>query len=135
MSPREVTPDDRLHDAEEALKRHSASLSAVTMEQGNTKEALSDHNRRLVAQNEAIVQIRVDVSAIQAARAQRQLEEAVREAKDAAHREALELRLKGIEDSVRSIFSLGRWFAGTVGAALLLAIIAFIVKGGLNVVH
>lgn len=134
MSPREITPDDRIYDLEEGAKKHASSISALVMDHSKVNETLGDHNRRLTAQNEAIVLLRTDIIGIQEARRARQLEEVRREERDTAHREALDLRLKAIEESIKSIYSLGKWFSMTAGAAVILVIVTYFSKGGFTVV-
>lgn len=133
MSPREITADERLYDAEEALKRHAASISNLVQGQGESKEILGDHNRRLTAQNEAIVLLRNDLSAIQQMLRDRQLEAVRHEEREKARDEAVDLRLKGIEDSIKSFYSLGKWVLAAFGAVLVGALATFIINGGLHV--
>lgn len=47
--------------------------------------------------------------------------------------EALDGRLKRIEASVAAVYSLGKWILASIGATLLLAIVTFILRGGLFV--
>lgn len=79
-------------------------MMAIPFSRGGDHEA----NCRPTAQNEAIVQLCKDIGAVGEARCKRRLKEVRREEKDTAHRDALNLRLTGIEDSIKSIYSLGR---------------------------
>lgn len=54
------------------------------------------------------------------------MREAVRQEADKGREE----RFERIEKSLAAIYSLGKWVLGTAGAALIIALVGFVLKGG-----
>lgn len=107
----------RLANAETDLQAHAKSISALVDELGKA-------NQR--------------IHAIEEARAQRQVLEARMEEREAARDAALDVRLKAIEESlketrddVKAIKGFGWKMIGVVTAAIVLAFVAFVIRGGL----
>ena len=57
----------------------------------------------------------------------RNTDDAVRKVTD----EYLNERLERIEGAVRDIYKLGKWILAAVGSTLIVAIVGFVIKGGL----
>jgi len=60
-------------------------------------------------------------------KSERSTESEVKKIKD----EYLDERLERIEGAVRDIYKLGKWILAAVGSTLIVAIVGFILKGGL----
>ncbi len=63
--------------------------------------------------------------------ARRQDQEEARKQVEQLKEDHLEERLNRIENSIKAIYSLYKWVGVSAGSALLLAVVTFILKGGL----
>jgi hypothetical protein len=62
--------------------------------------------------------------------ARRTDQEEAREQMDALKEKHLDERLQRLEAAIEQVYSLGKWVLGAIGGAVLLAIVAFGLKGG-----
>ena len=106
-------------------------LSAAEKQLSGQDGLLKDHGQRLTLQHESLVSHAQRITAIEAARQARKEDEIKREAREDARTEKVDGRLDQIDSRLDEMTDTLKWANRTIVGAVLLAIVAFVLKGGL----
>lgn len=106
-------------------------LSAAEKQLAHHDVRLKDHDVRFNNANEASITHSQRITAIEAAHQARKEDEIKREAKDDARSEKVDGRLNQIDSRLDEMMDTLKWANRTIVGAVFLAIVAFVLKGGL----
>lgn len=105
-------------------------MQEVTEEQEKTLKRLDGIERNLSDLGKSITEIVLDQKKTKEVLAEIRVDRAVRQERD----KNLNERLDRIEADVSAIKKLGLWLLTAIGSGMVLAILNFVIKGGLKVV-